>query len=152
MSLNEYAVLENLAIKKINSKRFSGRYKEIVADINKLNEASDLCNRQKLTYSFVLHQVRFLKGTYNEELKNIIQNYHEIIFPDFTLKNDLNTMINGPYALKIWLLRYMCLKVVKCELSDLIDFEMKDLSVTLQYQKIDMALFNAFINVKVTNN
>lgn len=152
MTTNEYNALENAAIKFLNSKRFTGRYYEILQDINSLTEASELCSRQKLSYSAISHQVRFLKGIYAEEIKSIMMAYSEIIFPEFSIKNDLNALISGPYALKIWLMRYLSLKVLKCELVDLIDFELPDGSITSQYQKIDERLFSLLINVKVTNN
>lgn len=152
LSVKEYDILQKEVIAALSKKRFTERYKEIISDIKELSKASDLCNKQEITYSSVLHQVRFLKGTYNDELKEIIQSYQEIIFPDFTYKNDLNTMINGPYALKIWLTRYLCLRVLKCELSDVIQFDLKDLSITQQYQEIDVMLFQTFMNVKVTSN
>lgn len=152
LPVKEYDNLQKEAVSILNSKRFSGRYKEIVNDIKELTKASEKCNKQEITYSSVLHQVRFLKGTYNEELKTIIQSYQEIIFPDFSYKNDLNAMINGPYALKLWLIRYMCLKVLKCELNEIVNIELKEYSITQQYQEIDVLLFNAMINVKVTNN
>lgn len=152
LPVKEYDNLQKEAVSILSSKRFSGRYKEIVNDIKELTKASEKCNKQEITYSSVLHQVRFLKGTYNEELKTIIQSYQEIIFPDFSYKNDLNAMINGPYALKLWLIRYMCLKVLKCELNEIVNIELKDYSITQQYQEIDVILFNAMINVKVANN
>ncbi len=152
LSCKEYDNLQKEVMKVLSSKRFTGRYKEIIGDIKELAKASDLCNKQEITYSSVLHQVRFLKGTYCEEIKEIIQSYQEIIFPDFSYKNDLNAMINGPYALKIWLMRYLCLKVLKCELKEIIQGNLSELSITQQYQEIDGMLFQATINVKVMSN
>ena len=82
LSIKEYDSLQMEVLKILSSKRFTGRYKEIVNDIKELSEASDLCNRKEITYSSILHQVRFLKGTYNEELKIVIQAYQEIIFAE----------------------------------------------------------------------
>jgi len=96
--------------------------------------------------------VKYLKGIYAEALKETIQTYQEIIFPDFSYKNDLNAMINGPYALKLWLIRYLCLQKLNVDLSSLINENIKNLSITQQYQKIDVILFNNILNVKVLSN
>lgn len=149
MNQNEYEQLQQNVVKILSIKRFNGRYKEIVNDINDLKDISNQCNLQEISFSEVLHQTRFLKGKYGEELKDIIQQYNEIIFPDFTYKNDLNTIINGANSLRLWLIRYLCLKVLKTTLYDLINEDYSSFSITQQYQQIDQVIFNEFLNVKV---
>jgi hypothetical protein len=95
--------------------------------------------------------VKFLKSQYAEELKDIISVYHEIIFKDFTFKNDLNAMINGTHSLKIWLVRYLCESSLNVELKDLIKVDLELLSVTRKYQEIDNILFKKIVNKKVTS-
>ena len=61
-------------------------------------------------------------------------------------------MINGPYALKMWLIRYLCIDNLSIDLCDLIKEDISSYSITRQYQEIDMLLFNKVLNVKVVNN
>ena len=60
-------------------------------------------------------------------------------------------MINGPYALKTWLVRYLCIDSLTIDLSELIKIDMSAFSITRQYQEIDVILFNKIVNKKVTN-
>lgn len=152
LSNSEFEQLQNLVIKKFSSKRYQEKFKDILMDIKELDESAYLCSKKEMTYSSVMYQVKYLKGIYTEALKETIQTYQEIIFPDFSYKNDLNAMINGPYALKLWLIRYLCLQKLNVDLSSLINEDIKNLSITQQYQKIDVILFNNILNVKVLSN
>ena len=86
-----------------------------------------------------------------EELKETIAYYHSVIFKDFSFKNDLNILVTGARALKIWLIRYMCMDSLDIDLSELIKDDISSLNVTQQYLEIDNILFNKVINEKVTN-
>ena len=145
---NEYNVLVENVIKYFSSKQFNGMYMDIIEDIKELDEASISCNKREKSFSTVMYQVKFLKSQYVEELKDTIQTYNEIIFKDFSFKNDLNAMINGPYALKMWLVRYLCLEELLIDLNDLLCNDISNLSVTRQYQEIDVLLFSKVIKNK----
>ena len=103
-------------------------YLDIIEDINDLDEVAIKCNKKEMSFSSVMYQVKFLKSQYAEELKDTIQVYNEIIFKDFSFKNDLNAMINGPYALKTWLVRYLCIDSLTIDLSELIKIDMSNAS------------------------
>ena len=148
LSNKEYEELVAQVVKKLRSKK-NFNHKNIINDIKELEESSKLCNLKEKTYSSIMYQVRFLKSKYQDELKDIIATYQEIIFPDFSYKNDLNAMINGPYALKTWLLRYVCVSLIDFELSDLIKQDISSYSITRQYQEIDILLFKKITNIKV---
>lgn len=150
LSNKEFEQLLVNVINYFNSKKNSD-FKNILKDLKELDEASNLCSKKEMTYSSVMYQVKYLKGIYAEALKETIQIYQSIIFPDFSYKNDLNAMINGPYSLKLWLVRYLCLQKLSVDLSSLINENIKNLSITQQYQKIDIILFNSIINIKVNN-
>ena len=147
----EYEDLVSQVIKHIKNKKFNGMYLDIIEDFNELDEAVIICNNKEKSFSSLMYQVKFLKSQYAEELKETIQVYNDIIFKDFSFKNDLNTMINGPYALKMWLVRYLCLDTLSIELSDLIKEDMSSFSITRQYQEIDIILFKKTVNKKVTS-
>lgn len=147
----EYEELMSQVIKHFKSKKFNGMYVDLITDINELDEAAVQCNNKERSFSSVMYQVKFLKSKYAEQLKDTIQIYNEIIFKDFTFKNDLNAMINGPYALKIWLTRYLCIDNLTIELSELIKSDMSSYSITRQYQEIDVILFKKIANKKVTS-
>lgn len=147
----EYDELVSKVVRHFKSKKFNGMYLDIIEDINELDDAAIKCNNKEKSFSSVMYQVKFLKSQYAEELKDTIQVYNEIIFKDFSFKNDLNAMINGPYALKTWLIRYLCIDSLTIDLSDLVKIDMTSFSVTRQYQEIDIILFNKIVNKKVTN-
>ena len=146
----EYEELVSQVIKHFKNKKFNGMYLDIIEDIEELDEAALQCNNKEKSFSSVMYQVKFLKSQYAEELKDIISVYNEIIFKDFTFKNDLNAMINGAHSLKIWLVRYLCETSLNVELKDLIKVDLEALSVTRKYQEIDNILFKKIVNKKVT--
>lgn len=145
---NEYNELVIQVIKKFKNNKNNEIYKDIIDDIKDLNEASILCNKREKSFSSVMYHVKFLKSQYVEEIKYAIQSYNEIIFKDFSFKNDLNAMINGPHALKMWLLRYLCLDDLSVELSEIINTDISSFSVTHQYQEIDTLLFKKVMKNK----
>ena len=147
----EYDELVSKVVKHFKTKKFNEMYLDIIEDINDLDEAAIKCNKKEMSFSSVMYQVKFLKSQYAEELKETIQVYNEIIFKDFSFKNDLNAMINGPYALKTWLVRYLCIDSLTIDLADLIKMDLSTFSITRQYQEIDIILFNKIVNKKVTN-
>lgn len=151
LSNKEYEDLVNLVIKHFKSKKFNEMYLDIIEDIEDLNESAIKCSNKEKSFSSVMYQVKFLKSQYVEELKETIQIYNDLIFKDFTFKNDLNTMINGPYALKMWLIRYLCIDNLSIDLCDLIKDDISSYSITRQYQEIDIILFRKTINKKVAN-
>ena len=144
----EYDELVHQVINYFKNKKFNGMYLDVVEDIKDLEEASIQCNKREKSFSSVMYQVKFLKSQYSEEIKDTIQTYHEIIFKDFSFKNDLNAMVNGPYALKMWLVRYLCLEELTMDLEDLIKIDVSSYSVTRQYQEIDILLFRKMIKNK----
>lgn len=146
----EYDALQNLVIKKFK-KNNDESFNNMINDLDELDEVSYLCSINEMTYSSLLYQVKYLKGIYGNQLKEVITAYFNVIFPDFSYKNDLNTMINGPYALKLWLLRYLCLNSLSIPLNELITSSLKEESITKKYQEIDEILFNNFIKAKVNN-
>lgn len=152
ISLNDYDKILISVVNKLINKKNKEIDKDILFDIKDLDESASLCSNKEMTHSEVMYQVRYLKGIYAEQLKEVIAIYQSIIFPDFSYKNDLNAMINGPYSLKIWLIRYVCLAYLKCDVDNLMNQEIKQLSITRQYQAIDIQLFNKVLNVKVLNN
>ena len=152
MSLNDYDKILISVVNKLINKKNKEIDKDILFDIKDLDESASLCSNKEMTHSEVMYQVRYLKGIYAEQLKEVIAIYQSIIFPDFSYKNDLNAMINGPYSLKIWLIRYVCLAYLKCDVDNLMNQEIKQLSITRQYQAIDIQIFNKVLNVKVLNN
>ncbi|MDY2888344.1 MAG: hypothetical protein SOU19_02120 [Candidatus Caccosoma sp.] len=146
----EYDALQNLVIKKF--KKNSGEsFSNMINDLDELDEVSYLCSINEMTYSSLLYQVKYLKVVYGNQLKEVIMAYFNVIFPDFSYKNDLNTMINGPYALKLWLLRYLCLNSLNVPLNELITSSLKEENITKKYQEIDEILFNNYIKAKVNN-
>ena len=151
LSNKDYEELVNLVIKHFKSKKFNEMYLDIIEDIKDLNESAIKCSNKEKSFSSVMYQVKFLKSQYVEELKETIQIYNDLIFKDFTFKNDLNTMINGPYALKMWLIRYLCIDNLSIDLCDLIKEDISSYSITRQYQEIDIILFRKTINKKVAN-
>ncbi len=151
LSNKDYEELVNLVIKHFKGKKFNEMYLDIIEDIEDLNESAIKCSNKEKSFSSVMYQVKFLKSQYVEELKGTIQIYNDLIFKDFTFKNDLNTMINGPYALKMWLIRYLCIDNLSIDLCDLIKDDISSYSITRQYQEIDIILFRKTINKKVAN-
>ena len=146
----EYDALQNLVIKKF--KKNSGEsFSNMINDLDELDEVSYLCSINEMTYSSLLYQVKYLKVVYGNQLNEVIMAYLNAIFPDFSYKNDLNTMINGPYALKLWLLRYLCLNSLNVPLNELITSSLKEENITKKYQEIDERLFNNYIKAKVNN-
>ncbi|MCI5745715.1 MAG: hypothetical protein MR270_05475 [Erysipelotrichaceae bacterium] len=145
LTIKEFDALQNEIIEQLGKRRFTSRYKEIMSSIKELNMTSLLCKEKKLSYRSALTQVRFIKGRYSEELKEIMMQYQELIFPDFNYKNDINIMINGPYVLKMWLVRYLCLKSIKCSLNEFVNIENVEDSITQQYQYIDQELFLKYL-------
>lgn len=152
LSLNEYDKMLSTVVNKLINKKSKDIDKEILFEIKDLDESTSLCNNKEMTHSEIMYQVKYLKATYDEQLKEAMSIYQSIIFPDFTYKNDLNAMINGPYSLKIWLIRVVCLNYLKFDVSQIINVDFKNMSITRQYQEIDMLLFNKVLNVKVLNN
>jgi hypothetical protein len=144
----EYDELVHQVINYFKNRKFNEMYLDVLDDIEDLQEATTKCNNKEKSFSSVMYEVKFLKSQYVEELKYAIQTYNEIIFKDFTFKNDLNAMINGPYALKMWLIRYVCLDNLTIDLCDLINIDMSNFSVTRQYQEIDIILFKKTIKNK----
>ena len=151
LSNKEYEELVNQVIKHFKNKKFNEMYLDILEDIEELNDATIKCNNKEKSFSSVMYEVKFLKSQYADELKDTIQVYNDIIFKDFTFKNDMNTMINGPYALKMWLVRYLCLDNLSIDLSELIKEDISSFSITRQYQEIDIVLFKKTANKKVTS-
>lgn len=151
LSNKEYGELVNQVIKHFKNKKFNEMYLDILEDIEELNDATIKCNNKEKSFSSVMYEVKFLKSQYADELKDTIQVYNDIIFKDFTFKNDVNTMINGPYALKMWLVRYLCLDNLSIDLSELIKEDISSFSITRQYQEIDIVLFKKTANKKVTS-
>lgn len=151
LSNKEYEELVNQVIKHFKNKKFNEMYLDILEDIEELNDATIKCNNKEKSFSSVMYEVKFLKSQYADELKDTIQVYNDIIFKDFTFKNDVNTMINGPYALKMWLVRYLCLDNLSIDLSELIKEDISSFSITRQYQEIDIVLFKKTANKKVTS-
>lgn len=147
----EYEELICNVIKNIKRKK-NKVYNGIISDIYELDEASKMCNNKLISFSEIMYQVKYLKSIYSDALHDAMLAYQEIIFPDFSYKNDLNVMINGPYALKIWLVRYLCLEVINYNIDHLKNNEITNLSITRQYQLIDELLFNKTINEKVASN
>ena len=152
LSLNEYDKILSEVVNKLMHKKSKDIDKEILFEIKDLVESTSLCNNKEMTHSEVMYQVKYLKATYDEKLKEAMSFYQSIIFPDFSYKNDLNAMINGPYSLKIWLIRVVCLNYLKFDISQQFNLDIKNMSITRQYQEIDMLLFNKVLNVKVVNN
>ena len=152
LSLNEYDKILAEVVNKLMHKKSKDIDKEILFEIKDLDESTSLCNNKEMTHSEVMYQVKYLKATYDEKLKEAMSFYQSIIFPDFSYKNDLNAMINGPYSLKIWLIRVVCLNYLKFDISQQFNLDIKNMSITRQYQEIDMLLFNKVLNVKVVNN
>ena len=152
LSLNEYDKILAEVVNKLMHKKSKDIDKEILFEIKDLDESTSLCNNKEMTNSEVMYQVKYLKATYDEKLKEAMSFYQSIIFPDFSYKNDLNAMINGPYSLKIWLIRVVCLNYLKFDISQQFNLDIKNMSITRQYQEIDMLLFNKVLNVKVLNN
>lgn len=152
LSLNEYDKILSEVVNKLMHKKSKDIDKEILFEIKDLDESTSLCNNKEMTHSEVMYQVKYLKATYDEKLKEAMSFYQSIIFPDFSYKNDLNAMINGPYSLKIWLIRVVCLNYLKFDISQQFNLDIKNMSITRQYQEIDMLLFNKVLNVKVVNN
>ena len=152
LSLNEYDKILSEVVNKLMHKKSKDIDKEILFEIKDLDESTSLCNNKEMTHSEVMYQVKYLKATYDEKLKEAMSFYQSIIFPDFSYKNDLNAMIYGPYSLKIWLIRVVCLNYLKFDISQQFNLDIKNMSITRQYQEIDMLLFNKVLNVKVVNN
>lgn len=144
----EYDELVHQVVKYFKTKKFNEMYLDVLEDIEALDDATIKCSNKEKTFTSVMYEVKYLKSQYVEELKYTVQTYNDIIFKDFTFKNDLNTMISGPYALKMWLIRYMCLENLTIDLSELIKVDMSSFSITRQYQEIDIILFNKVIKNK----
>lgn len=140
LSLNEYDKILSEVVNKLMHKKSKDIDKEILFEIKDLDESTSLCNNKEMTHSEVMYQVKYLKATYDEKLKEAMSFYQSIIFPDFSYKNDLNAMINGPYSLKIWLIRVVCLNYLKFDISQQFNLDIKNMSITRQYQEIDMLL------------
>ena len=147
----EYDELISKVIKYFKNKKFNAMYVDIIEDIEDLDEAVNQCNNKEKSFSSLMYQVKFLKSQYAEELKDVIMIYNEIIFKDFSFKNDLNTMINGAHSLKVWLVRYLCVDNLNIELSELIKKDLENMSVTCKYQEIDNILFKKTVNKTVTS-
>lgn len=149
---DEFQQLQQKIIKYFSSKKNKYDYKDILNDIEELDKSSYLYSKKEMSFSSMMYQVKYLKGVYGEKIKNTIQTYQSIIFPDFSYKNDLNTLISGPYSLKLWLIRYMCLQKINFELDKLINDEIKSLTITKQYQEIDIILFKNVLDVTILSN
>ena len=150
-TINEYDELLISAIKKLSSKKFEDKYKNLISDVKDLLDSINLYNNKEMSYSTIMYQVRYLKNIYNEQLKEIVYAYQEIVLPDFTSKNDICSIINSPQTLKTWMLRYMCYKIISTDLSNIIKKELKEESITNKYQELDGYLFAQALKNKVTN-
>lgn len=150
ISNKEYEKLLIDVINSFNKQKYKGSYDDILSDIKELDDISLKFAKKEKSHSSMMYEVRFMKADYAEELKEVIACYHEIIFKDFSYKNDLNALINGPYSLKIWLVRFMCIDAINIDLIDLIKEDFSTLSITKQYLEIDSILFKKVINEKVT--
>lgn len=148
-SINEYDEFLNLTIKKLNGKKYGGRYNNIINSIKEFDKTFIKYNNKEISYSSIMYQVKYLKSLYNEELKEAILNYQEIIFPDFTGKNEINSIINSPLNLKIWFLRYLCLKIINCNLIEIVKNDLMESSITNKYHELDTILFKSALKSKV---
>ena len=151
MNNNNYEKLLSNVVKNFKSRKYKGIYDDVLSDIEELDEANNLYTQKKKSHSSLMYEVRMIKADFAEELKETIAYYHEVIFKDFSFKNDLNILVTGARSLKIWLIRYMCMDCLVVDLSELIKDDISSLNVTQQYLEIDNILFNKVINEKVTN-
>ena len=144
--------LEKLTQSVINKtyKKNDEELKQIVIDIKQLDKSVALHNKNEISRSSLINEVRFLKGRYQEQLKEVISEYQTIIFDGYSYKNDLNTMINGTSSLKTWLVRYLCLYQLEEELKDIITLS-ETYSITEKYKAIDTIIFSKIINKNDVN-
>ena len=145
--------LEKLTQSVINKtyKKNDEVLKQIVIDIKQLDKSVALHNKNEISRSSLINEVRFLKGRYQEQLKEVISEYQMLIFEGYSYKNDLNALINGSSSLKLWITRYLCLCQIQEELKDIVSLENEEYSITEKYKIIDEILFLKIMNSKVTN-
>ena len=149
LSTNELEKLTQSVINKTNKKN-NEELKQIIIDIKQLDKTANLHNKKQISRSSLMNEVRFLKGRYQEQLKEVISEYQTIIFDGYSYKNDLNTMINGTSSLKTWLVRYLCLCQLEEELKDIITLS-ETYSITEKYKAIDTIIFSKIINKNDVN-
>ena len=149
LSTNELEKLTQSVINKTNKKN-NEELKQIIIDIKQLDKTANLHNKKQISRSSLMNEVRFLKGRYQEQLKEVISEYQTIIFDGYSYKNDLNTMINGTSSLKMWLVRYLCLCQLEEELKDIITLS-ETYSITEKYKAIDTIIFSKIINKNDVN-
>ena len=81
--------LEKLTQSVINKtyKKNDEELKQIVIDIKQLDKSVVLHNKNEISRSSLINEVRFLKGRYQEQLKEVISEYQTIIFDGYSYKN-----------------------------------------------------------------
>ena len=74
--------LEKLTQSVINKtyKKNDEVLKQIVIDIKQLDKSVALHNKNEISRSSLINEVRFLKGRYQEQLKEVISEYQMLIF------------------------------------------------------------------------
>ena len=150
-SIIQYDQLLLTASKKLNSKKYEGKYNDLLYDLKELEQSIKKYNEKEMSFSTIMYQVRYLKNLYNDVLKETILAYQEIVIPDFSYKSDTLSCITSPFSLKLWFLRYMCLQIVNKNLTQIINKPLKEQSITNKYYEIDTLLCEAALNNKVLN-
>lgn len=148
LTLKQYEELQKQAIKTIDGIN-NKKLKEIITEIESINDLTYLCDKKIMPYGTIQYKIRNIKAKYHDEINQVIQVYHQIIFPDhLSFNTDVNSMINGPYSLKIWLLRYLCYSLCKEDLTQYLNDDFYEMNITEQFQLIDLILFNFVLNKK----
>lgn len=148
-SINQYDEFLKVALKKVSGKKYEGKYNDIVNNIKEFEKKANEYNEKKISYNTIMYEVKYLKNVYNEELKEAITNYQNIIFPDLVSKNDVGSIINSPFNLKVWFLRYLCIKIINTDLINIIKSELTSNTITNKYNELDTILFKSALKSKV---
>lgn len=149
LTLKQYEELQKQTIKSMNEIN-NKKIKEIITEIESINDLNYLCEKKIMPYGTIQYKTRTIKTKYHDEINQVIKLYHRIIFPDLSFNTDVNSMINGPYSLKIWLTRYLCYALCHEDLTQYLNDDFYSMSITEQFQLIDLILFNLVLTKKVS--
>ena len=149
LTMAQYDDFLKAAVKKVSSKKYEGRYNLIINSIKEFEVKLKEYNEKQISFNTIMYQVKFYKGMHLEELKEAVNSYQSIVFPDFNGKNEIGSTINSPMSLKVWFLRYLCLKIVNTDLINVVKSELKETTITNKYNEIDMILFKQALKSKV---
>lgn len=149
LTMAQYDEFLKAAIKKVSSKKYEGRYNLIINSIKEFEVKLKEYNEKQISFNTIMYQVKFYKGMHLEELKEAVNSYQSIVFSDFNGKSEIGSTINSPMSLKVWFLRYLCLKIVNTDLINVVKSELKETTITNKYNEIDMILFKQALKSKV---